>query len=105
MLISENLIKYTITQENSDKVITYFTEGVAGSITELAKIALDQDILSSPDKNLALIQLLVTPHVHISLLEAISPFIENLIPQLEGEQLKQSLLSWVKQTKSILNHD
>lgn len=103
MLITQSLIKYTITDENSEKVVTYVTEGEANSTIELAKIVLEPAILNAKDRNLALIQLLVTPHVHVSLLQAILPFIEMIVPQLDSDQVKNNLNEWVEQTRNILN--
>ena len=104
MLLSEELVKYTVTHETGEPIVTYFTEISPNNIIELGKIAISPNVLVDPEKNLLLLQLLMTPHVHISLLEAIVPFIENITSQLESEQLKASLQSWLLQAKSLLQH-
>lgn len=102
MLVADTLVKYTLTVENGEQIVTYFTEISNSNIIELGKISLDPKILSNPDKQLLLLQLLMTPHVHNSLLEAIVPFIETISPQLEG-QIQESLNSWLIQAKGLLN--
>lgn len=101
MILSESLVKYSIAQENGEKLITYFMEQPNGAIMELGKIAVDLTFdVSNP---LTLLQLFVTPHVHNSLLEAIIPFVEKIAPHMEVDT-KSSLESWTLQAKSILNH-
>jgi hypothetical protein len=98
MLLAETLVKYTVTFENGEKIVTYFTETPTG-IFELGKIALDVKFDTSDP--MILLQLFVTPHVHNALLEAILPVIENVAQQVDG-QLKSNLDSWLLQARGIL---
>lgn len=102
MLISDNLVKYNLSVENGEQIVTYFTEVADDNVIELGKIAIDATILENADKKLLLLQLLMTPHVHNSLLDAIVPFVEGILPQLEGP-LQSSLQSWLTQAKGLLN--
>lgn len=96
ILGSKTLITYEVSYEKGDKIVTYKLGD--GSNMELAKIQLDPTFVEDP---LVLLQLLMTPNIHNSLLASIVPFVEQVLPQTEGPT-HDSLASWLLQTRSLL---
>lgn len=93
------LISYNINFENGEKVITYnLCEKDGNTGMELAKIALEDSL---PEDHLLLLQLLITPNAHNSLLASIIPIIEHLASSTEGV-LQEQLNAWLVQTYSLL---
>lgn len=102
--MSENnvLVRYTLTEEENGPVITYYSDIDDLHVMEICTISVNSDLLAnSENKNLKLLQLLVTPHVHNSLLGAIIPFVEKMAP-LVNLETQNILNNWLVQANDIL---
>jgi hypothetical protein len=96
------LVRYTETEEENGPVITYYSDIDDLHVMEICKISVNEDLLAkSENKNMTLLQLLVTPHVHNSLLGAIIPFVEKMLP-LVNLETQNSLNNWLVQANDIL---
>lgn len=98
------LIHYTVTEEEGkEPFVTYYSDLDETRTMELCQIEVNSDFINNSENlQLALVQLLLTPHIHNSLLLAILPFVEKMAP-LVNLETQGSLNNWITQAKSVVN--